>query len=261
MAPMTLPLLRYPHGLRAVEVRLGEETLPFLFDTGAGITTVDTGLAQRHGLSPAGRLTGYRMTGERVDLGQCADVTLGLGEHRIHHDVMGILDLMALLPPDFPEIGGVLALNSFLARPVTFDFREERLTFESDDGLDARTAGMSQLEIRVGRPLQGLAVEVYVAVRNDDRTVWLELDTANTGPVLLDPRAAALLDLGSPREEGTHRILRDVALEAVEGEPWVTDVVVRDLIIDGNLGATFCADRAFMLDLPSARLRIDRRTR
>lgn len=237
--PVSLPLQRFPHGLWAIEVGLSGETHPFLFDTGAGLTTITTDLAERAGLRPSGRLTGFRMTGERVDLARCPDVTLDLGGRPIHHEVLGVLDLMALLPDDFPTIGGVLALNSFLDQPFTANFRDGELVLESD----ARTDSMTSLDIRVGRPLQGLAVEVYVAARRGQATVWLELDTANTGPVLLAPHAANQL-----RIESNERTCA-AELEIVSGARWKTDVVIRDLIIDGNLGATFVRDRAWALDL------------
>jgi hypothetical protein len=49
-----------------------------------------------------------------------------------------------------------------------------------------------------------------------------------------------------------------VSLEVSTEEPWETDVVVRDLIIDGNLGATFIENRVLTFDLRNAKLWIDR---
>ena len=108
---------------------------------------------------------------------------------------------------------------------------------------------MTPLEIRVGRPLQGLAVEVFVAARRGDATAWLEFDTANNGPVLLDTR----LDARWGAKQGDR-----AAPEIVPGEDWETEMVLRDLIIDGNLGATFLENRAFTLDLRQPKLWVDR---
>jgi hypothetical protein len=253
--PLSVPLHPYPYGLWGIDVDLGGETLGCLLDTGAGITTIHTACAERAGLRPDGRLTGHRMIGERVDVGECTDVVLAMGGLPMHHDAVGILDLMAFLPEGFPPIGGVVALNTFEKQPVTFDFRNLRLTLESDGSLSERTSSMTPLEIRIGRPLQGLAAEVFVAVRRGDMKAWLELDSANAGPVLLDTHTALRLGLDVSEDRATPPC---ASLEVAPGQPWETEVVVRELIIDGNLGATFIGNRVLSLDLDKAELWIDR---
>ena len=255
--PLSVPLRPYPYGLWGIDVDLGDETVGCLFDTGAGITTIDAACAERAGLRPDGRLTGHRMIGERVDVGECIDVVLGIGGLHMRHEVVGVLDLMAFLPEGFPPLGGVVALSTFAEQPVTFDFRNRTLTLESDRSLSDRTPAMIPLEVRIGRPLQGLAAEVFVAVRRGDTKVWLELDSANTGPVVLDPHAAGRLGLDVPEDRSGRVTVSGVALEVGAQEAWETDVVVRELIVDGNLGATFIENRAFTLDLRTSKLWID----
>ena len=64
-------------GLRA---SVGGHEAVFLFDTGEGISTVTPAFASQIGCKPWGQTTGFRMSGERLDLRRCDNLRLTLAE-------------------------------------------------------------------------------------------------------------------------------------------------------------------------------------
>ncbi len=243
--PIPIRLAVEPGRLPCVCVRWGESEHTFLFDTGAGVTLVTPALAASKGAEPYGRLTGYRMRGERVDFAQVSDVALSIGGRALVPGPVGVFDVGALLPPDWPRVDGVLSLASFAGERLTIDAPQSTLVWESAESLAARAAGMLEVSARIARPVQGVALDVFLEGRVGGRRAWLELDTGNLGPVI----AAAHIGL-EPTERGGKDL--EVRL-AGESAPWRTRVVVTELILDGNLGSSFLAERVVSLDLDAAR--------
>lgn len=235
---MTVPLRRFQDILWAVDVEFADASHTFLFDTGAGITSLDAAVAEQAGLTPTGRLTGHRMTGERVDLGVCRDVDLGIGGCRVPHRTLGVVDLAAFLPAGFPPVGGVVGLNSFEDGAVTFDLAAGALTLETKESYRARTETMARLKSRFEYAATGVSRVVFLEARGKGASVWLQLDTANTGPVVLAPHARRQLGLEA----------NDPApFEVVGDRIYDGRFVVKEILIDGNLGATWCDGRIFTL--------------
>jgi hypothetical protein len=238
----TVDLVRYQDLLWALPVAVGGEEALFLLDTAAGLTTLDRALAGRIGVAMSGRHTGVRMTGESVTLDLASDVELRLGDAAVSHETVGVFDLSAMLPPDWPPVGGAIGLPTFARRTVTLDFADARLLFDA-------TPGPKAGEIRVRPRRDGPSLDLFVEVRAPARALWLELDTANTGPVILSPEAVAALGFGTTPEEAT--------LDVTGLGPVRTAVVEKPIRHDGNLGAPFLAGRRLTLDLAAGRAWID----
>ena len=237
---VTLPLKRYQDLLWTVEVEIEGERVDFILDTAAGMTCITPGLADRLGRAPFGRLVGHRMNGDPVSMARCGNLELGIGEAVIGHTTVGVFDLMKLLPPEWPELAGILSLASFRDQPFSIDVDREALTLETANSLIERCEGRPRLPMMEARQMQGFALDLFLALETERGRLWLELDLGNTGLVLLAPHAAELLGCA----DGDRHELDVAGLGS-----FVSEVAVKDLIYDGNLGATFFAGRTLSFDL------------
>ncbi len=244
---MSQVLHRYQDVLWAVDVCLGDgPSERFLLDTGAGLTILDIKTATQQGLSPWGRLTGHKMSGQRVDFQQVDPVPLRIGDQQLDLNGLAVTDLGTLLPPGWPPVAGVLALDAFHAQAVTLDFARAALTLESPESLAARVSTAGALRVRIARQAQGASLDLFVRVGGDNqRPTWLEIDSGNTGPTLLAPHSIDLLGLSG--DGGNTELV--FAEDFRESAAWEK----ADIIIDGNLGQSFLNTHALSLDLKSAR--------
>ena len=234
--PVAVAIEHYQDLLPAVSVEVGGAARTFLFDTGAGISCLTPRVAEELGLAAFGRLAGLRMRGDKIELQQVEAPELRVGGIAVAPPSMGVLDLETMLPAGWPPIDGVLALDAFVAQPLSIDLAGRALVLESAASLVARHAAGTPVPIRVSRPVQGLAREVFVAAELGGRTLWLELDSGNAGPVLLGAHV------------GQHANDGELTFE-LGGSPWTTEGRVEPLILDGNLGRTFFDGRTLTLDL------------
>ena len=240
--PVDVAITRYQDMLPTVPVTVAGETRTFLLDTGAGITCITPPVAEALGVEPYGKLVGLRMSGQKVTLRRVDGVDLAVGGVRLEPPTVGVFDLASLLPEDWPPLDGVLGLDAFVAQPLTIDLSGRTLTLESPESLAARQAAGDELQVRVSRPIQAFAREAFVAAELDGRTLWLELDSANTAPVLLGDHVG--LD-----EDG------EITLD-LGGAPWTGAFHLQPMILDGNLGQSFFAGQAITLDLAAERMTV-----
>ena len=231
-------LVRYQDVLGAVVGQVGGQETVFLLDTAAGVTTLDRALAERLGLQPTGRFEGRRMTGETVALDLAPGVPIRLGDHDFEHETIGIHDLAGLLPPDWPALGGAIGLPTLEGATVTIDLAAECLRIDEEPSPDA-------CEIHVRAARDGPSVDLFVKVDAPTRPLWMELDTGNTGPVIVSPEAVRALGWDAVPDEAT---LHVTGLGRVR-----TTVVEKPIRYDGNLGAPFFATRTLTLDVGAGR--------
>jgi len=233
-----IPLVRYQDVLWALTVRVGGGDALFLLDTAAGLTTLDRAVTDRLGIRTRGTFCGRRMTGEKVAVDLAHDLDLVLGDRTIRHETVGVLDLSGLLPPDWPPVGGAIGLPTFRALPFRIDLPRRRLVLDAEPG-----PGAHELCARAAR--DGPAVDLFVEVRAPARSLWMEVDTANTGPVILSPDAVQALGCDAASD--------DAVLDVCGLGPVRTPVVVKPIRHDGNLGAPFFASRPLTIDLAAER--------
>lgn len=245
-APVDLVLRPYIATLRTVAVTVGNETLPFLFDTGGGFTVLTPEVARGAGCTPFGRLSGFRSSGERLDLPRCGPVKLVVGDVPLVGEV-AVLDVMRLLE-GAPTVGGILSLQSLEGRAFTLDLAGNRLVLESPGSLATRTAGRPPVAVRLSRQAGGAALDLFLEVVSPGGSLWLELDSGNAGPVLLSPHALTQLGLAIKGEEPQR-----VTLDVRGLGPTAVDAVTRDLIYDGLLNARFLESVVISVDLASGR--------
>ena len=244
--PIEVPLAAYIANLRTLSVTIGNETIPFLLDTGGGFTVLTPEVARVAGCVPFGRVTGFRSSGERLDLRRCGPVSIRLGPLTVRAEA-AILDLMALLK-GAPPIGGVVSLQTFQEGAFTLDLAANRLVVETRRSLAQRITKMPQVSIRTSRQAGGAALDVFLAIDTPNGSIWLELDSGNAGPVLLSPHALTQLGLSLSGEQP-----RQVTLNVRGLGPTKLEVAVKDLIYDGLLNAAFLESVVLTVDLPSGR--------
>ncbi len=250
-SPVSVPISLYQGVLPTVDVVLGGELRPFLFDTGAGVTAISVEEAARLRLSPYGRLSGHRMNGDRVDMQRLAKLDVEIGAFHLRHESAAVLDLAALLPADWPPIAGVLSLATFLQQPFTLDLANHTLRLESEASLAALTNSLPKLLARIARPAQGVACDLFVAAQSQQGKVWFEVDSGNTGPTIVAPHAACQFGWPSVGASTSTPVTQIRTFELIGLGVVTSEVVVKELIYDGNLGRPFLQDHTLTLDLRS----------
>ena len=265
--PLALTLNPYRMHLRTVTVSVDGVDREFLFDTAGGVTIITPPVADAIGCRPFGRLTAFRMSGQRVDRPRCTNVGLGLGPLTLGHEEVIVVDLSEYLPSDWPEVGGVLSLSSFEHGAITVDLANNLLIVETAASLAARTHNMQPLTVRFGRQAAGAGLDLFVRVDSSRGPLWFELDSG-AGEVIVARHTAALLgiDLASDRVEhvparGGHceswRVPKAKLTVAGLGRLKMP-VTVEEIIYDGVLGCCFFEGHVLTLDLRTARMWAER---
>jgi Aspartyl protease len=219
-----------------------------LFDTGGGLTMLSRPALEAAGCQPWGRLTGFRMFGDRIDTARCSNVSIRAGGLTLDPPAVGLIDLGSLNPAD-ASLEGLASLNLFEGRTVTLDLAGGRVIVESPASLAQRIRTMRPIPIRLEREVQGLALAVAVEVPTARGPVWMELDSGNGGTVLVSKQLAPLFGLDPAvggRQTARFPIVDGVTVET-------TDAFTPDIVLDGNLGMPFLSRWLITLDLREGR--------
>lgn len=239
--PAVIALEPYVGRLRAVRARVGGEELRLLFDTGGGLTSISPAAAARAGCAGTGRSTGFRMSGERLDSPLCPALEVAVGPWRSRLDV-GVFDLAALLPKEFPPLDGVLGLDAFDGATLTLDLAGDRLTLETAASAARRIATAAELRVRRATNPDSRGVDLFVACPAPRGDAWLLLDSGNLDTVRLAPHAAALLGVPPAGDPRARLVVAGLPPEEAE-------ITVHDSIYDGALNQRWMAKRVLTLDL------------
>lgn len=250
-APRTVLLGDY-FGIRTVEVTVAGETGQFLFDTGGGVSVISPALAEKAGCTPFAQITGFRLTGERLTMPRCDDLAIAIDGETLSVPSAGVFDLAPLLPPDGPRIEGLIALDVLAARPFTLELEAGRLTVETPESLAGRIATAIELPIQFHRQAGGISLTVMARVPTTRGALWMQLDSGSDGALLLAKTSAEPLGLDPDVERQPLRL----ALRGADGREIAAEVQarVRDMIIDGNIGAPVMKDWIMTFDLAQGRL-------
>jgi hypothetical protein len=243
----TIPLEPYLRAQAVVHATVNGQSGTFMFDTGEGVTSFSPAFAQKIGCRPWGRISGFRMSGERLDNKHCDDITFELSGQSLHAPVVSVLDIMTFLGPDVPHVDGAVGLDIFAGRTISIVPRKS-IIVESPASLAARVANAHELPIRIVRDVEGIALSVDGAVRTPDGLAWMELDTGNGGSMVVANHIAPLIglkaDVSTP-EPAHFNLTNGLAVEGMAR--------TRDLIMDGNIGAQFLNNWILTLDLQQGR--------
>jgi len=249
--PVTLRLDPYLGVLWSFQAKDGGR---YLLDTAGGLTAITPATAKAVGCTPWGRITGFRMRGDRMDLTRCDGIKVEAPGVTLTAPTVGVLDFGKLLPPDAPTLAGSVALDAFAGRVVTLDLGGQQLVIETPESLKTRIKGAAEVPVRFARDAAGLALTPFIPVTTSKGLVWMELDSGSNGAVVVAQHNAALLGMDPESKE------RQPVKMSIEGGPKVeTQGIVMDLILDGNIGVPLLKDWVVTLDLANQRAWIAKR--
>jgi len=240
----TVPLSRYQGLLWSLDVEIAGRPRRFLFDLGAGVTSLDARLGAEIGRREVRRVTGTRMFGQRLEVPIVDPVDLTIGALTLPPRPLGMVDMSALLPPGWPAVDGILALDVLERVPFAVDFARDRMRL----GALGDVSALAQVTTRLHRQIPDVSLVVLVAVNCADGALWFELDNSNNGPSVVSPAAADRL--GIDRSDG----IRDVRFDVPGLGDVTTPARVREIIYDGNFGKLFNDGRALAFDLARGRV-------
>ena len=177
--PTVIPLSYFgSDSLPMLQVDIGGRRLPFILDFGAGITVVSKQLCDTLRCSPAGRMAGFRHTGEVLELALVSLPALQLGPIRQSHLTGAVMDLTAW--QQVAPVAGVLSLQLLEHTPFELDVTGRRLILNPASSRRRTTN----------------AVDTHVAViRQHPATVEIDVPVFLAGQLL----GWAQLDTGSPQ--------------------------------------------------------------
>jgi hypothetical protein len=229
--------------------RVGGHEGLYQLDTGGGLTVITPQTASIAGCKPWGRLTGFRMRGDRLDLPRCETMTIVAAGARLSPPVTGVWDLASVLPKDAPPLAGSVGLDAFGGRAVTLDLAHRRLIVETPASLRTRTAHARKIAAHVVWEVEGYAPSVMAGLDTPQGRIWLTLDSGNDAPVTLGRHVAGLLGL-DPQKKGAQALETSLA----GGAPLSARAFVQDLIFDGNIGVPVLRQWVVTFDVAHGRL-------
>jgi len=242
-----IPLAPYLQAQTSLRATVAGVEGSFLFDTGEGLSTISPAFAAKIGCRPWGRVSGFRMSGERLDNPHCDNLTFDIAGRRLSAPAVTTVDIMKFIGPDAPAVDGALGLDLFAGKQITIIPRKE-IILESPASFSKRVAAAREIPIRLVRDVEGLALAVDGAVRTPLGLAWMELDSGNGGSLVVANHIAPLIglktDISTP--EPMRLTLADGIVVEGNGR-------TRDLIMDGNIGAQFLNHWNLTLDLKAGR--------
>lgn len=238
---LQLELDPYFRGLRTITLTAGAQKLVMLVDTGGGVSAISPQSAAAMGCVPFGRDVGHRMTGEAVTFQRCESATLAAGRWSHTFAPVGVFDIAALLPKELPHLDGVLTLDAFAGRVVTFNWAANNITIV-DPAREREAVAATGVPFRAATGETGRFLTAFLPVAGTRGPLWFLLDSGNIRGTLAaeSVMAETLLPLGAGK---TARL-------AIGGRPAIElEFTTEKLAIDGALGTDLLMRGAVTLDL------------
>jgi hypothetical protein len=241
----TIILNPAPHGILKVRASILGREGTFLFDSGGGVSSLSPQFAAAIGCHPWGQITGFRMTGDRLDMQRCDHVSFALAGRSFPAGTVGVFDISKYLPPETGPVDGTIALDLFADQAFTLSYAGHFLRILDQPGLLQESKALHSMQVHIVRDAEGLALTVNLPVVTPAGTAWFEMDSGNTSNLVLVNKALA--PLCQMKSEGKETSSGTFQLE--DGTTFTGDARVLDLILDGNLGASFLSRHDVTLDL------------
>lgn len=251
-APLSIiNLISHPGGtlMMGVNAKVNGHEGFFIFDTGGGVSYVSPSFAKSIGCEPWGQISGFMLTGHRLDMPRCDGLSFDLQAVRVKAPIAGVYDLMQFMPANVPRIDGSIGLDVLAGRSITLSLARKQLILESRGSLAARIRRGKEISIRLVRDAEGVALSIVVAVITPKGLAWMEIDSGNGGATVIGKHLAPLFNLKSGTKE-----LQPLKMELAGGIPVEGNARVNDtLIMDGNIGTRFLQNWDLTVDLAKGR--------
>jgi hypothetical protein len=252
-AQTVLPVELNPDGMMTVKAAgRGQPEGLFVIDLGSGIEVLSSAYAQRVGRSSPGFFTGFRSTGERADAARVRIAPIVLGPITTPADAVVWPGL------DADSIAGLISARTFARTPVTLDFLNRQLVFETPGSLAARARLGVSLPLKTDA-LRDMALDLFLDFDLGGGQVGTcEIDT---GSQAIDVHLRYVPALGISRDSGageqSFRAHLPANLAPV-GAPQLQlerpTVRFGNYIYDCIIGTRFWSQVALTLDIPHRRV-------
>ncbi len=242
-------------GLMKVQATVAGHKGTFLFDSGSGVSSISPEFAALIGCEPWGQITGFRMTGDRLDMQRCNHLTFDFGKKTLQAEAIGVFDVSKYLPAEIGQVDGTIALDLFADQVFTLSYGRHLLQL-----LDSRDVARRKPKLRMPVHIvcnaEAFALSVDLPVKTAAGTAWFEMDSGNTSPfVIVSDSVAALFQLPADAKRAP------ITLTLGDGTTFKGEARVRKLILDGNLGVSFLATHDVTVDVPHAVAWVDQSSR
>lgn len=235
-------------GIETIKATVDGQEGTYLFDSGIGTSGVTPAVAAAIGCKPWGKITGFRATGERLDVPRCNSSTVKIGAFATTLPQLSVFDLARFMGPGSAGLAGAIGLDVFVGRTVTLDVANHQLAIEDAASLEAIRKTAVEVPIRLVRVAEGAALTVDIGVPTLSGMAWMELDTGNYGASMVDRSIASAFGLNVSETK-----LQQWTVPLSDRLKLSGPVIVRDLILDGNLGRDVLRRWQVTLDLANGR--------
>lgn len=248
--PTVLKLEQFRRSV-ALRVNIGGKERLFQFDTGGGVSFISPEVAKDLNCEKGARVVGFRMTGDRLEAPRCDNVALAVDGQDFTIPVAGVYQVGEFNAKGV-TVDGLLALDVFAGRAITFDFAGKQLILETPESLAAREAEGTELPIKMVREIGGHGISIDVQVPSTMGPLGFELDSGNGGTLLIAKPYAAALGFASAEGPvmGSFEIGKGIVASGF--------VMPAEITLDGNLGMPFLKDYLVTLDLDRGRMWLKR---
>ncbi|TDO20836.1 aspartyl protease [Pedobacter duraquae] len=172
-AQSSIPFELTPQGHILLKAKVNGVEGSFIFDTGAGLTLITKAFSDKIGKvhKQDGSYTGFRATGEKLNADLYDVQSLLIGSFAEHNPVVTIFDV------NLGPIDGLISLLSFKEQPLTIDYVNKKIIFETEKSM----AGIRKSGHQVGLQLEdardkALTIFAYFIV-NDKLTLQFSIDS------------------------------------------------------------------------------------
>jgi predicted aspartyl protease len=248
-AQNTIQLKEYFRNLKQVDVTIAGQGYSFLFDTGGGETFISPEIAQKIGRQPYGSATAFRMNGEMFRYQKLDSIEMRIGDVPVSHAMVGVWDVIGILPEGFPKVDGVISLKSFQDRILTIDLAANRLQLETPATLRKQQGKLTLLPSRFANGLDGSELNVFLGVPHRGRSYWFLLDTGNMSELLLSHQTASGWGLQSDTTI-QRTALNPIAIQ-LGRRKMVSKAAAENIIYDGALNYDVISQTKITINFPA----------
>lgn len=233
----------------AVRVEIAGKQRLFSLDTAGGVSFISPELAKELKCEKGARLVGFRMTGDKLDTPRCDKIPLTIDGHAFTIPVAGVYETGQLAAKDAAKtVDGLLALDIFEGKTVTFDFAGGKIIVETSRSARERARTATELPARLARELSGRALAMELDVPTPMGTLEFEIDSGNGGTILVGKPYARHFGIDPDKgpQHGKVALGSGIVAEGL--------VFPADITLDGNLGMPFLKDYLVTMDLADGRV-------
>ena len=277
LCTLTLPIVAQPparavafttnsDGMPIIPVTAGEATpLTLILDTGAGLAVLAPSVIEKvHGI-PAGQFTGFRMTGERLDIPLFTIPRLVIGPMEKKDVLVGSWDVLDKL-----HLDGIVSLSQFKDQPFTLDFGNKLLIFENAKTLAQRRANAVVSPIQLD-DFRGVSLDMFSQFLLAGRPGQCDIDTGSPISTVnirymkllgVDPDSKDVRKVERKTIAGAPEIRYDTRLPeiALATAPKVDilhpQISFVDVIYDCVVGVDFWSGKALTVDIPDRQIMV-----